>query len=131
MPRFVHVDFAADDPQRAADFYAEVFGWQVNKLEGPEPYWLLAPAPGEAGAIGAGIGKRSESWQTVTPTIDVPSADDYAKKIEAAGGTIVVPRIDMPGVGALVTFKDTEGNILSILEPATDSQFADGAGPGS
>ena len=99
--------------------------WKAPNPIGSSPRHRARP-----GAIGAGIGKRSESWQTVAPTIDVPSADDYAKKIEAAGGTIIVPRMDMPGVGALVTFKDTEGNILSILEPAADSQFADGAGPG-
>jgi predicted enzyme related to lactoylglutathione lyase len=130
MPKFVHVDIAADKPQRAAEFYAKVFGWNANKLGGPEPYWLLSPsASGDPNAVGAGIGKRSQPWQTVAPTIDVDSVDAYAKKIENAGGSILVPRIDMPGVGALVTFKDTEGNILSILEPSADNRFAAG-GPG-
>jgi hypothetical protein len=43
-------------------------------------------------AIGAGVARREESWQSVTPTIDVPSADAYADKIMAAGGVIVRPR---------------------------------------
>ena len=128
MPKFVHVDIAADEPQRAADFYAKVFGWSANKLPGPEPYWLLSPAAGDPNVVGAGIGKRSEPWQTVAPTIDVDSVDDYVAKIQAAGGSILVPRIDMPGVGALVTFKDTEGNILSILEPSADNRFGGGEG---
>ena len=58
MPKFVHNDIAADQPQRAADFYTEVFGWNAQKLEGPVPYWLLSPASGDPNAIGAGIGQR-------------------------------------------------------------------------
>ena len=57
-------------------------------------------------------------------TIDVSSADDYVKKIEDAVGSIIVPRTDIPGDGALVTFKDTEGNVIAVLEPSEDNAFA-------
>jgi len=129
MPRFVHIDIAADDPHRAANFYNKVFGWHVQKLEGATPYWLLTPpaSPGEQSGIGAGIAKREATWQSVTPTINVPSADDYAAKIEVEGGTIVVPKNFIPGVGFLVSFKDTEGNIFAILEPAEDNDYANPA----
>jgi predicted enzyme related to lactoylglutathione lyase len=42
MPKFVHIDIAADDPRRAVDFFSKVFGWSARKLEGPVPYWLLS-----------------------------------------------------------------------------------------
>ena len=45
-------------------------------------------------------------------TIDVPSVDEYADKIVANGGTIVVPKMPIPGVAWLVYAKDTEGNIF-------------------
>jgi predicted enzyme related to lactoylglutathione lyase len=38
MPKFDHIDIAAADPQRAADFFSEVFGWGAQKLDGPVPY---------------------------------------------------------------------------------------------
>jgi predicted enzyme related to lactoylglutathione lyase len=117
MPRFVHIDIASDDPEREAAFFREVFGWQVTKLDGPVPYWLLNPDPHRTGAVGAGIAKRDQAWQTTNPTIDVPSADAFTAKIEKAGGTIVVPRTTIPAVGILVTFRDPGGNIFSILEP--------------
>lgn len=122
MPKFVHIDITADDPERATGFYRNVFGWKIDKLEGPDPYWLLGT--GNGGDMGAGVARRQNDWQTVTPTIEVDSADAYAAKIEAEGGTIVVPKADIPGVGKLVTFKDTEGNVFAILEPAADSEFA-------
>jgi predicted enzyme related to lactoylglutathione lyase len=60
----------------------------------------------------------------VTPTIDVPSADEYADKITAAGGEIVRPKTLIPGIGHLVTFKDTEGNVFGILQPAASNSSA-------
>lgn len=126
MPNFVHIDIAADDPERATRFYEKVFGWTIQKLEGPTPYWLVSTAakPGEEGGIGAGVAKREEPWQTVTPTIDVSSVDEYAQKIEAEGGTIIVPKTLIPGVGYLLTFKDTENNVFAILEPVEGNPFA-------
>lgn len=122
MPKFVHIDISADDPKRAADFYASVFGWKTQKLPGPMGYWLVSTSDDES-AVGAGIGKRDAPWQSVAPTIEVASVDDFTSKIEAAGGTIIVPKSPMPGVGYLATFKDTEGNVMAILEPEA------GAGP--
>jgi predicted enzyme related to lactoylglutathione lyase len=125
MRQFVHIDIAADDPQRVVDFFSKVFGWSARKLEGPVPYWLLStsPSPTDQPAIGAGVAHREEPWQSVTPTIDVPSADEYADKITAAGGTIVRPKTLIPGVGHLMTFNDTEGNVFAILEPLADNPF--------
>ena len=128
MPGFVHIDIAADDPERAVAFYEKVFGWTSRKLEGPMPYWLIATARSAAGgqAGGAGGARREEPWQSVTPTIDVASADDTAARITAAGGTIVQPKMLIPEVGYLVTFKDTEGNVFAVLEAIEGSPFAQG-----
>lgn len=123
MPKFIHIDIAADDPERAGRFYSDVFGWTVHKLDGPIPYWLVSTSDDPA-VIGAGIAKRREDWQTATPTIEVSSVDEYAAKIENKGGTIIVPKSLIPGVGYLLTFKDTEGNVFAVLEPVEDNAFA-------
>ena len=125
MPNFVHIDIAADDPERAIRFYNKVFGWRITKLEGPMPYWLIATAaPGEPEGIGAGVAAREAPWQSVTPTIDVDSVDTYQKKIETEGGTVIVPKTLIPGIGHLLTFKDTEGNVFAILEAVPGNPFA-------
>ncbi len=116
MAKLVHLDISAADPERAARFYATAIGWSAQKLDGPEPYWLVATEPGDPTAVGAGIGRRAESWQSVTPTVGVDSADECARKVERAGGTILIPKTFVPGVGHLVTFRDTEGNVFAALE---------------
>ena len=120
MPGFVHIDIGADDPERAARFYNRVFGWTVTRLEGPVPYWLVTPPDGSG--PGAGIAQREQDWQRAIPTIGVASADATADAVLREGGEIVVPRTDIPGVGALITFRDSEGNVMSALESAPDSQ---------
>jgi hypothetical protein len=52
--------------------------------------------------------------QPIVNTIDVPSVDDYAQKVEAHGGKVVVPKMAIPGVGWLAYFADPEGNITGI-----------------
>jgi predicted enzyme related to lactoylglutathione lyase len=116
MPGFVHVDIAADDPERAAKFYNRIFGGKISKLDGPIPYWLVTPPDGHG--PGAGIAKREKPWQKATPTIDVASADAVATEILAQGGKILIPATVIPGVGKLLTFADSEGNIMAALEAA-------------
>ncbi|GAB4350690.1 MAG: VOC family protein [Oricola sp.] len=123
MPKFVHIDIAADDPERAAGFYERVFGWSIRKLEGPVPYWLIATSDDPAD-LGAGIAKREQAWQSTAPTIEVTSADEYSARIEREGGTVVAPKALIPGVGYLVGFRDTEGNVFALLEPATGAGSA-------
>jgi uncharacterized protein len=123
MPHFVHIDIAADDPERAARFYGKVFDWPVTKLEGPTPYWLLGAGQDDAG-IGGGIARRELPWQSMTPTIEVASADAYARKVADSGGTIIVPKTAIAGIGNLVTCKDPDGNVFAILEPAPENRFA-------
>ena len=50
MPRVIHFEFAADNPERAAKFYREVFGWESAKWGGPMDYWLV-----KTGSDGPGI----------------------------------------------------------------------------
>lgn len=124
MPSFVHIDIAADDPERATRFYERVFGWTIQKLEGPVPYWLIGTGTHAMPPVGAGVAKREDSSQGVTPTIGVDSVDAYEKTIVAEGGTVVVPKTLIPGIGHLLTFKDPEGNTMAILEPVADNPFA-------
>jgi hypothetical protein len=113
MPRIVHFEIPADDPAKLQKFYGDVFGWQFQKWDGPMPYWLITTGPEGTPGINGGMMPKNPG-QPIVNTIDVPSVDEYAKKVEAHGGTIVVPKMAIPGVGWLAYFKDPEGNITGI-----------------
>ena len=60
MPRVVHFEIHADDPERAVNFYQDVFGWQIVKWEGPQDYWLITTGPDDEPGINGGLMKRSD-----------------------------------------------------------------------
>ena len=121
MGRVVHFEISAEQPERAAGFYRTVFGWGIQKWEGPQDYWLVKTGDESKPGIDGGITPRSGDEHTVD-TIDVESVDDTVSKVEASGGTVTVPKQAVPGVGWLAYFRDTEGNTVGILE--ADEQTA-------
>ncbi len=114
MPRVVHFEIPADNPQRAGEFYQGVFGWKISKWEGPQPYWLCDTGQGEG--INGGIMNRQQPGQGTMNSIDVPSVDEYVKKITSAGGKVVAPKMTIPGVGYLAYCLDTEANVFGIIQ---------------
>ena len=122
MPRVIHFEIHAQEPERARKFYSGTFGWEITKWNGPQDYWLVKTGPDGQPGINGGLLRRMGpgpvDGQAVTSyvcTIDVPSVDEYVKKITAAGGTPAVPKMAIPGVGYLAYMKDTEGNIFGIM----------------
>jgi predicted enzyme related to lactoylglutathione lyase len=123
MAKVVHFEIPADDESRARDFYGSVFGWQLQHM--PELDYTLAmttpideqtQVPTEPGAINGGLMKRSSETPTPVITVEVDSIDDSLKQIEAAGGSTVKPRTEIPGMGAFAYFKDPEDNVMGLWE---------------
>ena len=120
MPRVVHFEIGLDEAERALSFYREVFGWQAQKWEGPEDYWLLTTGD-EGPGINGGLYRRHDGmrFNAHVNTIDVPSVEDYLARVESAGGKAVTKKITLPGVGYLAYCEDTEGNTFGIMQADT------------
>jgi predicted enzyme related to lactoylglutathione lyase len=116
MPRVVHFEINADDPARASKFYSGVFGWKINKWDGPMDYWLVDTGENEPG-INGGVTKRMNPQATSVNTVGVDNLDSFIKKVEAAGGKIVAPKMAIPGMGWLAYATDSEGNMFGMMQP--------------
>jgi predicted enzyme related to lactoylglutathione lyase len=114
LPRVVHFEINADQPERAVKFYSDVFGWKIQKWEGPMDYWLVYT--GEGPGIDGGLMKRMSPSATTINTVGVPSVDEYLAKIEKSGGKAVVPKTAIPGIGWFAYCQDTEGNVFGIMQ---------------
>jgi len=115
MGRVVHFEIPADDPQRASEFYETVFGWSFHKWDGPVEYWLVGTGNEGDPGINGGMNRRSRPDEGVVNTIGVDSVDNSVEAIVAAGGTIIMPKTAIPGVGYLAYFRDTEGNTFGVM----------------
>jgi len=113
MPRVNYFEMQAREPERAAEFYSNVFGWKIKKWDGPADYWLIST--GEGDGIDGGMAKGETGAGTIL-SIDVDSVDEFTKKITGAGGKVIKPKHALPGSGWLAHFADTEGNTFYIME---------------
>lgn len=126
MERVIHFEIHASDLDRAERFYRDVFGWDVQKFDGPIDYRLLnTGAKDETGIDGALVERRGTEndgeGNAVTAyvcTVQVENIEATEQKVKDAGGEQVVGRQQIPDVGQLSYFKDTEGNIFGAMQPA-------------
>lgn len=121
MPRVVHFEIHAGDPARAINFYEKIFSWTFQKWEGPMEYWLVNTGPDNQSGINGGLlPRRGElDGQAVIAyvcTVDVTAIDESIATVTANNGTVVVPKMPLPGMGWLVYCKDTEGNIFGMMQ---------------
>jgi predicted enzyme related to lactoylglutathione lyase len=116
MPRISYLDFSADDPDRAVNFYSKVFGWQINKWDGPREFWEIKTGESSEPGIDGGLSKREKIGEWTTPYKKIPKIDQYISKIESNCGKIIQPKTAIPTIGYTLLFKDTESNTIGLFE---------------
>ena len=121
MSRITHFEIPADNPERAIKFYEKVFGWKIEKWDGPIEYWMIMTGPEDEPGIDGGLARREDPDTRVENMIDVKDLDRSIKEVEANGGTIIRPKMAVPTVGWLAYFMDTEGNIFGMMEIDPDA----------
>ncbi len=123
MNKVSHFEIPYEDQERAQKFYEEVFGWEINKCSA-EGYYLAFTTksdpntmmPSEPGAINGGLLKRDSTVKHPLLVIDVPNIDEHIKKIEDAGGELIMPKVSVGDSGFFARVADTEGNVISIWQ---------------
>jgi predicted enzyme related to lactoylglutathione lyase len=133
MDPVVHFEMPAEDRKRMADFYTTVFGWKTQML-GPEmgDYVLATTTesdetgrPKNPGVINGGFFPKSEDKPAQHPSVVIAVEDikEHMKSVEEAGGKVLGDPMDIPGVGQYVSFIDTEGNRVSMLQPSMPQSY--------
>ena len=123
----VHFEMPADDRNRMANFYATAFGWRTQMLgEDMGNYVLVTTTeskedgtPKNPGSINGGFYPKNPELSDQYPTV-VIAIDDIKKTmndIKAAGGKLIGEPMEIPGYGLYLSFYDTEGNRVSIMQP--------------
>jgi predicted enzyme related to lactoylglutathione lyase len=126
MNPVVHFEMPYDNRDRMAKFYESAFGWQTQMLGEEMGNYVLATTtetdengPKKPGAINGGFYAKHLDWPAQYPSvvIAVENIKESIRKVADAGGTLLGEPMEIPGVGHYVSFIDTEGNRVSMLEP--------------
>jgi uncharacterized protein len=116
--RVVHFEIPVEDPERAVQFYSNAFGWQIQKWDGPQEYWLVDTGDGEPG-INGGIMRRSGPFDRVVNTVNVESIDAATARVKELGATLVGEKMHIPDIGYLQYAQDPDGNVFGMMQPVT------------
>ena len=118
MPNDIaHFAIHADDCERAKTFYERAFGWGFEPW-GPPNFWRIHTSPG---AIHGALQKRrapvsGQGMIGFECSIAVDDVEAAAKTIEECGGKVTMQPFEIEGVGTLVMFEDTEGNVVGAMQ---------------
>jgi hypothetical protein len=122
MAKVNHFAIPADLPDRAINFYREVFGWkfepgwEYDTPQGREKYWHVITGDG-ASSINGGLTRREYPGQPISIGIEAPSVDAYTALVEKNGGKTLVAKVAIPGVAWFAVCQDSEGNSIPIFQP--------------
>ena len=126
MNPVVHFEMPYDNRERMAAFYQSAFGWQTHLLGEEMGNYVLAHTTETEdgmvrtpGTINGGFYARKPDWPAQHPSVVIAVDDIRAamQQVTAAGGTVLGEPMEIPGVGPYVSFYDTEGNRISLLQP--------------
>ncbi len=124
----MHFEIPADDPERAARFYRELFGWEISRWGGSAgggagaAYWMVRTVPTDAAGqptrpgVNGGLMRRMFPGQTPVNYVGVASVDEFLRRAERLGATVVAPKMPVPGMGWFAQLRDTEGNVFAIWQ---------------
>jgi uncharacterized protein len=130
MNPVVHFEMPYDNRERMAKFYGSAFGWRTEMLGNDMDKYVVATTtatddghrPKKPGAINGGFYAKKADWPAQYPSVVIAVDDiqDAARKVRQAGGKVLGEPMEIPGIGEYVSFTDTEGNRVAMLQPRSD-----------
>ena len=127
MDSVVHFEMPYDDAKRVARFYESAFGWNMAQTGAEMGHYVLATTaasdasgrPKAPGVINGGFFTRKPDWPGQYPSVVIAVDDVRAamQRVTSSGGKVLGEPMEIPGVGHYVSFNDSEGNRVGMLQP--------------
>ena len=112
-----HFEIYAEEPERLAAFYRELFGWTIDKATAVD-YFRIRTGSGDDKSVKGGLLHRlipaPRSW---VHYVDVEAIDEAVEHVVALGGKVVRPKAAVPKTAWYAIVEDPEGNIFGIYQP--------------
>jgi predicted enzyme related to lactoylglutathione lyase len=117
------VDVSSADVPTTADFYCQVFGWELGPDMGADAggYRLFT----KGGLNVAGIGPLMEGVPSWTTYLKVDDLDGVAARVPELGGVLAVPPMDLPNDSGRMAFAiDVDGGFVGLFQPGPNHSGA-------
>ena len=130
----VHFEIPADQPERAASFYRELFGWDIKQFEGGAAggmeYWTVRTVPTNADGtpsrpgVNGGLMRRMYPNQVPVNYINVENVEEFVGRAARLGAKVLMGKTAVPGMGWFAQLTDTEGNLFAVWETDMSSAMS-------
>lgn len=111
---FAFTELASEDPAATRRFLEKAFHWSFRTVTMPQGPYLSFEIPG--GGTGGIRPTRPTEAPSSLSYVRVPDLDAARGHVESAGGSIVLPRVDVPGMGSFFWFKVPGGPVLACWQ---------------
>jgi len=111
---FAFTEMASQDPVATRKFLEKVFRWSFRSVRMAQGEYLSFEIPG------GGRGGIRPTQPTESPSslsyVRVTDLDHARERVERAGGTVVLPRVNVPGMGSFFWFRIPGGPVLACWQ---------------
>lgn len=108
-----HFEIPVADLAKAAAFYSDLFGWQIEEPPGFEGYPMWAAPSGLS--VGA-LAPREEGFTQPRSYVEVDSIDETIARAEAAGATVAMGKEPVTSTSWWAVIVDHDGNHIGLFE---------------
>lgn len=112
------VDLMTPSPADDSAFYNELFGWTYEPPVDPEltgGYGMFKLKGKNVAGVGPMMGEGAPPmWSTYIATDDAAAT---AEKVTAAGGSVMVPPMQVLDAGHMAVFADSTGAVFGVWQP--------------
>jgi predicted enzyme related to lactoylglutathione lyase len=122
-----YFDLTVSNLAQARTFFEAAFGWRFEKFDMPYEYYRIqAGSPGEPG-IDGGVGAiasapLSDGRPMTLITMPVANLNEVLARVVANGGSVVEPRMPVPGIGWYATCAEPGGLKFGLIEADTSAK---------
>jgi uncharacterized protein len=121
---FIWVELMTRGFDKAKAFYSELIGWKLEEMPVPGGEGVYTLFQNRNGNAGGGMEMPNEVPAEVPGHwmgyIHVPDIDATVKAVEAAVGTVLMPVLEVPGIGRMTAIQDPTGAAVSVMTPARE-----------
>ena len=122
-----YFDFTVSNLTQAKTFFERVLNWRFDRFPMPYEYYRIQTGsedePGIDGGIGAIADTPTSGGKPLTQvTIPVPNLDECLARVKEQGGTIIEPKMPVPGIGWFAACAEPGGLLFGIIEADPDAK---------
>ncbi|HEX5309932.1 MAG TPA: VOC family protein [Solirubrobacteraceae bacterium] len=111
------VELSSPDTDASARFYGELMGWSATEPGPAETGGYRMFQQGESNIAGLMAKMQPEQPTAWATYVSVADADETAQKVATAGGSVVVPPMDVMDIGRMAFFADPTGAAFGVWQP--------------